>query len=190
MKQEDSDRLKNWKDRIAVMFLVQEEIQRHDKLGVFQYYYPELAATEEQVNAVEKHLGHCLDKDYRDFLMCANGWKCFNQNVSLFSTGDLEGSSLMDYALEMLETMDMEYPIGYTGFSKEELLPIAATKEDKDLYVITRATSHQPGVVIWFAGEEVERYPNFEEFILAITDYNRANIKWLDEWLKERGYEA
>lgn len=176
MKYENSDSLKVWKDRIAVMFLVQEEIQWLDKSGIWEYYYPELAATTKQLDSVEAYLGHCLDKEYRDFLMCSNGWKCFVQNINLFGTDDFMGSDLMNYALQMLDVMDDAYPLKYTGFSKEELLPIAATFEDKDLHVITRATSHQPGVVIWFAGQEIERYPSFEEYFLAMTDYKRLEI--------------
>ncbi len=98
----------SWKDKIAVMFLVQNEIQRLDKSGIWKYYYPELAATEEQLAAVEAHLGHKLDKDYRDFLLCANGWKGFIQTINLFGTGDLMGSSLMDYAMTMLGILDDE----------------------------------------------------------------------------------
>lgn len=172
--------LKEWQDRIAVRFLVKEEIQRLDKLGMWQYYYPELAATEKQLAAAEAHLGHRIDKSYRDFLLCANGWKWFIHTVNLFGTGDLIGSSLMGYALEMLDVMDDAFPISESsGFSKEELLPIAATFEDREIHVITRATSCQPGVVIWFSGQEIERYPNFEEYYLTMTDYNRLEIDWL-----------
>jgi len=173
------DRLKDWKDRIAVMFLVQEEIQRYDTRGLFQYYYPELAATEEQLNEVEAYLGHALDPDYRDFLACANGWKCFIQTVNLFGTDDLMGSELMNHALAMLDVIDGAYPISQSsGFTKEELLPIAATFEDREIHLLTRTTSHQPGIVIWLSGYEIERYSNFEEYFLAMTDYNRHQIDY------------
>lgn len=176
MKHKESDRLKGWKDKIAVMFLVQEEIQRLDKIGLWQYYYPELAATEEQLTAVEAQLGHSIDKGYKDFLMCANGWKCFSQTINLFGTGDLMGSSLMDYALEMLCILDDENVLASSGFTKAELLPIAVTFEDRDLHVITRPTSNEPGIVIWFSGQEIERYLNFEEYFLTMADYNRLEI--------------
>jgi len=166
----------SWKDKIAVMYLVQNEIQRLDKLGIWQYYYPEIAATEKQLATVETHLGHSIDRDYRDFLLCANGWKCFTQSVNLFSTGDLTGSSLMDYAMAMLTILDEENVIKASGFTRAELLPIAATFEDRELHVITRPTSRKPGIVIWFSGEEIERFPNFKEYFLAMTDYNRLEI--------------
>jgi hypothetical protein len=177
MKHKEPDKLKDWKDRIAVMFLVQNEVQRLDKLGIWQYYYPELAATEEQLAVTEAYLGHSIDKNYRDFLLCANGWKCFTQSVNLFGTGDLMGSDLMDYAMTMLGILDDENVLEASGFTKEELLPIAATFDDRELHVMTRTTSQQPGLVIWFSGEEIDRFPNFEEYFLAMTDYNRLEIE-------------
>lgn len=176
MSHKNDDRLKIWKDRIAVMYLVKEKIQSLDRSGIWQYYYPEVAATKEELANAETHLGYELDKYYKDFLMCANGWKCFIQSVNLFGTYDLMGSDLMNQALKTLDVMDDAYPLKYTGFSKEDFLPIAATFEDKDLHVITRTTSSNPGVVIWFAGQEIERYPNFEEYFLAMIDYNRLEI--------------
>jgi hypothetical protein len=166
MINEKSDKLKIWQDRIAIMFLIQEEIQKLDKVGLWQYYYPELAATEQQLIVAESHLGHTIDDYYRDFLMCANGWKSFSQTINLFGSEDLMGSDLMNYALDILNVMDNAYSFEYTGFSKEDFLPIAATYEEKDLYVITRPTSRQPGIVIWFSGQEIERYQNFEEYFL------------------------
>ena len=177
MKHKIPENLKFWQDHIAVLFLVQEEMRRLDKLGVWQYYYPELAATEEQLVVVEAYLGHPIDKSYRDFLLCANGWKGFIQTVDLFGTGDLMGSGLMDYANAMLEILDNENVIESSGFLITDLLPIAATTKDKHLFVITHSNSSQPGIVIWFINEEIERFLNFEEYFLAMTDYNRLEIE-------------
>ena len=165
MKDEKESNLKDWKDKISVMVLVKQEIQRLDKMGIWPHYLPEIAAIEEQLASAEKYLGHSIDKDYREFLMCANGWKGFLHTIDLFGTGDLIGSSLMDYVLRNLDVMDDAAKLSETsGFLKEELLPIAATREDIDLFVITRETSSHPGIVIWFAGGEVEKFPNFKEF--------------------------
>ncbi|MDR3053623.1 MAG: SMI1/KNR4 family protein [Coriobacteriales bacterium] len=180
MSSEATSDLKPWQDNIAVHFIVQEEMQKHDKLPLWQYCYPELAATEEQIAEVERHLGYPLDQGYRNFLRCANGWKCFTQDIYLFGTFDLLGSDLMRTTLEMLDIMDDAFPlVDDTGFFKEELLPIAASTVAKDLHVITKPTAHEPGIVIWFAGQEIERYPNFEEYFLTMTDYNREEINAL-----------
>ncbi|MDR2157162.1 MAG: SMI1/KNR4 family protein [Clostridiales Family XIII bacterium] len=185
-----SDRLKYWKDQIAVLYLVQNEVQRLDQLGLYEYYYPELAATEAQLTAVEAHLGHRLDQDYRDFLLCANGWKGFIQDFNLFGTGDLMGSALMDDAMLTLQIYDEEHVLEASGFTKAELLPIAAAPFGKDLFTIARPTSRQPGVVVWFAGEEIERRPDFREYFLAMTDYNRLEIEGFKKDIAERERQA
>lgn len=167
MEHEKAVNLKAWKDKIAVLFLVQEEIQRLDKSGIWQSYYPELAATEEQLAAVKEHLGHPIDKSYRDFLKCAYGWKCFTQTVNLFGTEDLMGSSLMNYALEALDFMDDAFSISESsGFSKEELLPLAATFEDRELHVITRPTSNHPELLFGFLVKKLKDILTLESISL------------------------
>jgi hypothetical protein len=189
MNDEKADRLKYWKDQITVMHLVQNEVQRYDELGLYEYYYPELAATEEQLVTVEAYIGHSIDNDYRDFLLCANGWKWFTQSVNLFGTGDLEGSALMGRAMETLEILDDEKVLKVTEFTKAELLPIAASFEARDLFVITRPMSREPGVVIWFPGGEIEMYQNFKEYFLAMVDYNRYGIESFKKDIEERKHE-
>lgn len=63
--------------------------------------------------------------------------------------------------------------INSSGFKREELLSIAVSDSDKDMFVISNLKSNNPGIVIWFAGEEIERYISFDEFFLAMIDYNR-----------------
>jgi hypothetical protein len=133
-----------WEDRIAVTFIVKQELRRVDLQELWPFYYPEVAATEEQLAAAEGCLGHAIDEGYRGFLARANGWKGFSQTANLFGTEDLMGSALMGHAMEQLEGMDADYPFERdTGFSREELLPIAANFEDRELHVIPRPTSRR-----------------------------------------------
>jgi len=185
MSQEIPAHLKVWQDRIAVMFLVREEMRRLDTLGLNEYFYPELAATEEQLVAVETHLGEPLNSGYRDFLLCANGWRGFFFSLQLFGTEDLMGSKLMNLALEALGYVDDAMPLFKDlGFAKEDLLPIAASFIERQMHVITRSTSHQPGKIIWFDCGEVESYLSFEDYFLAMTDYNREDLKDLPEQIE------
>ena len=66
-----------------------------------------------------------------------------------------------------------------SAVKRTDLLPISATRLDKDLFVITRPPSPNPGSVIWFAGEEVERFVTFDEFFLAMVEYSRRDVEWL-----------
>jgi hypothetical protein len=38
-----------------------------------------------------------------------------------------------------------------------------------------------PGVVIWFAGEEIDRFFDFDEFFLAMVEYNRRELEDMKE---------
>jgi hypothetical protein len=169
----------SWEDRIAVTFIVKQELRRVDLQGLWPFYYPEVAATEEQLAAAEGCLGHAIDEGYRGFLARADGWKGFIRALDLFGTEDLMGSALMGHAMGQLEVIDGEGPLEQEiGFTLGELLPIAANFEDRELHVITRPTSRKPGVVIWFDGQEIERYPSFLEYYLAMADYDRYGIEY------------
>jgi len=167
---------KEWRDNIVVMVYVKQELMKLDVNRIWPHHLPELAASEEDLKKTEVYLGHKIDNKYREFLTMADGWKGFYHTVDLFGTKDLQGSPLMQYSLSLLNAIEDDV-IETTGFSREDLLPIAATEFDKDLFVMSRPTSHIPGTVIWFAGEEIDRYPDFTEYFLAIIDYNRLLVK-------------
>lgn len=42
---------------------------------------------------------------------------------------------------------------------------------------MTKEDTKNPGVVIWFAGEEIDRFTSFKEYFLAMMDYNRLDLK-------------
>ncbi len=165
-----------WRDRVASMIYVKQELMKLDVDGIWPHHLPELAGSEETLRKTEAYLGYEIDQDYREFLKMANGWKGFLQTVNLFGTQELSDGSLMQYAQSLLGVVEDDV-IKSTGFRREEFLPIAATKYDKDLFVMTRPTSRSPGTVIWLAGEEIDRYPNFTEYFLAMIEYNRLLVK-------------
>lgn len=167
---------KEWQDHIVTMVYVKQELLKLDIEKIWPHHLPELAATEEMLSRTEEFLGFEIDRDYREFLRMANGWKGFLQTIDLFGTQELSGSPIMQYAQSLLGFVEDDV-IASTGFTREELLPIAATPYDKDIFVMTRSTSNSPGIVIWLAGEEIDRYPNFTEYFLAMIDYNRMLIE-------------
>ncbi len=167
--------MSSWKDHIAIMHLVKQELIKRDRDQLWPHHLPEVGATEEQLQAAEKALGFPLDPQYREFLMHADGWRGFLQTVDLFGTGQLTRSGVMDDAMELLDSIEPDVLKG-SGFAKEDLLPIASTASDKDLFVIALQGSPSPGTVIWFAGEEIDRFESFEEYFLAMNDYNREEV--------------
>ena len=50
---------------------------------------------------------------------------------------------------------------------------------DLDLLVMQRRSAAEPGTVVWFAGAEVDRYPTFDDFFLAVIEYNVREIEHL-----------
>jgi hypothetical protein len=167
----------DWKDRIAVMALVKQRLAEVDTGRLWEYHLPRVAASEERLQQVEAHLGEALDPSYRAFLRHADGWPAFYQAVDLFGSAELLGSERFQHAEEMLGYLGQEQPA--TSGTDSGLLPVAASPVDLDLFVMTRRSSPHPGTVIWLAGSEIDRFPSFDEYFLAMIDYNRAEIQGL-----------
>ena len=69
----------------------------------------------------------------------------------------------MDYAQMLLKAID-DVVLEGSGVLRHELLPIAVSKFDRDLFVLCLPSSSRPGEIIWFAGEEIDRFENFDEY--------------------------
>jgi hypothetical protein len=164
----------DWKQRIGVMALVKQKLAEVDTEGLWEHHLPRVAASEERLREVEEHLGEPLDPSLRGFLRHADGWPSFFQTVDLFGSDDFLGSDLFRHAQEMLGFLELEQPAAAGPL--EGLLPIAASRVDLDLFVMTGRSVSRPGTVIWLAGSEIDRYPSFDEYFLAMIDYNRAEV--------------
>jgi len=167
----------DYDELIATMILVKQEIQKFDKEELWEYYLPEIAASEDAIIRTESLQGFSIDSNYKAFLKHADGWLRFYQSVDLFGTKELNDSLKMNYANNILNAIE-DSVLDNSGFLRDQLLPIAATSIDKDLFVITKPNSLKPGIVIWFAGDEIDRFESFTEFFLAMTDYNREELKY------------
>lgn len=170
----------NWPEEIVKLVIVKQALAEIDSAGLFPFYLPGVAAEESSVGAVELHFKSGIDTKYAGFLRYANGWRGVFQSVDLFGTDDLLGSEKMVAAKEMLKYID-DGVILSAGFSREDLLPIAASSLDKDLFVIAKPGSASPGEVLWLAGDLVDRFESFDEFFLSMVDYNRADVSFLRE---------
>lgn len=166
----------DYKIAIGRAWLVKQAMMELDKKKIWPYHLPELAATSDQIMKAEQHLGHSLDPRYKAFLKCANGWQAFYQTVDLFGTQDLIGGARNAAGEFILSFLDDDV-LNKSNTTRADLLPIAATSLDRDLFTMTRPTSKTPGIVIWFAGEEIDRFPNFDEFFLAMLEYNRKELQ-------------
>ena len=167
----------DWKRELVIAHLVKQKIAEVDVEGLWENTLPEVASTEEQLLALESELQHSLDPEHRQFLLHADGWQAFMQRVDILGATDLVGGNRRDRAEELLGSLEDLKSL--CGFSRSELLPIAVSSEDIDVMVLARPSSAQPGKVFWLAGAVVEHFEGFNEWFLAMVDYNRYEYQRL-----------
>ena len=163
----------SWEDRLGMLLMVRGDMYTVDVNQLWEYHVPEPAAAEHEVLFVQDKLGVKLSQDYIDFLCHANGWKCFYQRVDLFGTYDLCGDLLCSaYRMLNIELMSN----GELHDFGQSLLPVALSRDDKDLFVLVVAEGESFGSVFWLAGGEVERFASFADFFDAMIEYNNADL--------------
>jgi hypothetical protein len=109
-------------------------------------------------------------------LLHANGWPAFYQAVDLYGTGDLLGNMRGIRGAEMLSFIEGSV-LAESGLRREDLLPIAVSSTDLDLFVMVKHSAKKRGMVVWFAGYEVDRFQDFSEFFSAMVEYNRQEVR-------------
>jgi hypothetical protein len=168
----------DWKKCIVELVLVKQKLAELDVAGLWENRLPGIAATETKLRDVERHLNETLDPAYRDFLLHADGWPALYQSIDLFGSHDLMGGDRFRHATEMLSYVEDDVLVA-GGLQRDELLPIAASSVDLDLFVMTKRSAGKSGSVIWLAGSEIDRFSNFVDYFLAMIDYNRLEIQHL-----------
>lgn len=167
-----------WPERLVQMALIRQAIDDLDRGRLWEYRLPRAAATEEQLRDVEKALGEPLDPAYRRFLSFAAGWPAFYQMVDLFGPEELLEGPRRRAAAERLGHIETSV-LKAAEVRREELLPIAVSRDDLDLFVIARRSAKTPGEVLWLAGDLIDRYVTFDDYFLAMMDYNRRELERL-----------
>jgi hypothetical protein len=116
-------------------------------------------------------LGFPLHPQHRQFLLHANGWHAFVHDIDVFGVEDFLGGPRAGAAVELIESL--EDLASLCGFGQDDLLPIAVNMTSIDVIVLTRPHTETPGKVFWLAGGVVDQFPDFQEWFLAMVDYNR-----------------
>ncbi len=163
------------------MVVAKKVLAEWDRDGIFPNHLPELAAEPEAIESAEAALGVVLDGEHRRFISFADGWKCFHQKVSLFGTqelvdGPLRAAALQsfEYAPELLE----DY-----GWSPALLLPIAASLEQADVFVMPVGDRGRVDPrVHWLAeGELIDTFETFGQFFVSMIDHTTYRVAKLRE---------
>lgn len=169
---------RDWRPEIVRMVQVKQALSEADLQGLWEFHLPRVAATAEDLKRVETALGVRLDSEYREFMTYADGWPAIFQSVDLFGTEDLIGGPRMMLAKQAVASLEAS-ALGQSGLSGAQLLPIAATGVDLDIFLSPVVDGLQQPAVIWFAGSEVDRFATFRDFILAMLEYNTRELKML-----------
>ena len=172
--------MEDWRREIITLCLVKKRLAKVNtgRTPSWPFCYPENPAPEEDLRSFDLTLGSRLDPCYRAFLSHANGWVGFFQRNDLFGTSDLLGGSKNDKARELLASIDNIAEM--TGYEKSDLLPIAVSQFEINVFLLTKPSSKTPGKVLWLAGGLIDVYPHFDKFYLAMIDYNRREIQRFD----------
>jgi hypothetical protein len=160
----------DWADAISRMVAAQRQVHGIDRERLWRHELPAPPASRELLGLVERRRGITLDSQYAEFLVHADGWPAFMQDVDLFGTSDLLGEPF-DEAVQLLSTLEPEV-VDASALDVAWLIPIGASRTDMDLFVMRQAEGSAPTPVIWLAGLEVERYVSFEEFFQAMIEEN------------------
>lgn len=175
----------DWRLDIVTAVAVDQALMRVDVDELWEYSLPELRASEQEIADTEDRLDYKLPGEYRSFLLYADGWKYFLQNVSVFGTSDLLGGELHDQAEELLEVAKEVLPP--LEYDLDCFFPIAASMTQIDLFVIGKVGSPWEGQVIWIAGDIIDEYESFLEYFRSMVAYNKKQAK---DFAEEYGIEG
>jgi hypothetical protein len=167
--------MRDWRPEIVRLVGIKQAIDDADTAGLWEYHLPKVGASDEDLEATEQHLGIRLDPDYRAFLGYANGWPSFIQSVDLFGTDDLRGGPRFDLANQMLDAVE---PVVFeqSRLERGAVLPIAASTVELDMFVMPVVDDQQVPPVVWLAGYEIDRFPTFDDYVLAMIEYNEREL--------------
>lgn len=167
--------IEDWRPPIIEMVTTKQALAAWDPIGLFPNHLPEVAAAEESIREAEQKLGVELDQEHRRFLGFANGWKCFYQDVTLFGTGELVSGPLRDSALESFEYAPEL--IQDLGREPKSLLPIAASLEQADVFVMLIDDGTVGRQVLWLAeGELIDTFETLGQYFVSMIDYTKRRI--------------
>jgi len=141
----------------------------HDMHQSLPWFLPKVGAKSESITQAEDAIGASFSDEYRGFLSLANGWRGFYVTTDLFGTDEfLSGRAHL--VRKQIEVRSYAEDI---GIHLGDLIPIGASEAALDLFLLVSSASRvEPGKVLWWAGEEIERYPSFGAFFAAMVNYN------------------
>ena len=165
-----------WPDYIGWGWMIVQARMEADWTGLWDYAMPNPKASEETVARAEARLGFRLPESYRGFLLAADGWPCFFQDMTIFSTSDLLGGELHEAGQTQLELEECVEAMAAGGVIAADHFPVAASLESIDVALMGKPGTPAAGTVSWVRGEVIERYDDFLDYYLSMMELNKLDI--------------
>jgi len=162
-----------WPNYIGWGWMIVQARMEADWTGLWDYAMPNPKASEETVARTEAQLGFRLPESYRGFLLAADGWPCFFQDMTIFSTSDLLGGELHKAGQIQLELVECVEAMAAGGVIAADHFPVAASLESIDVALMGRPGTPAEGTVSWTRGEVIERYDDFLDYYLSMMELSK-----------------
>ena len=162
-----------WPNYIGWGGMIVQTRMEADWKGIWNYAIPHLHATEEIMARTEAQLGFRLPESYRGFLLAADGWPYFFQDMTIFSTSDLLGGELRRLGGVQLELEECIEAMASDGVIAADHFMVAAAQGSIDIVLMGRPGTPAEGTASWVRGEVLGRYDDLLDYYLSMMEYNK-----------------
>ena len=164
-----------WPDYIGWGWMINQARMEADWKGLWDYAMPNPKASEETVARAEARLGFRLPESYRGFLLAADGWPCFFQDMTAFSTSDLLGGELHEAGQTQLELEECVEAMAAGGVIAADHFTVVASRESIEIALMGKPGTPAEGTVSWVRGEVMQRYDDFLDYYLSMMELNKLD---------------
>ena len=164
-----------WPDYIGWGWMIVQARMEADWTGLWDYAMPNPKASEETVARAEARLGFRLPESYRGFLLAADGWPCFFQDMTIFSTSDLLGGELHKAGQIQLELEVCVEAMAAGGVIAADHFTVVASRESIEIALMGKPGTPAEGTVSWVRGEVMQRYDDFLDYYLSMMELNKLD---------------
>ena len=164
-----------WPDYIGWGWMIVQARMEADWTGLWDYAMPNPKASEETVARAEARLGFRLPESYRGFLLAADGWPCFFQDMTIFSTSDLLGGELHKAGQIQLELDECVEAMAAGGVIAADHFTVVASRESIEIALMGKPGTPAEGTVSWVRGEVMQRYDDFLDYYLSMMELNKLD---------------
>lgn len=137
---------------------------------------PNPKASEKTVARAKTRLGFRLPESYRGFLLAADGWSCFFQDMMIFSTSDPLGGELHKAGQIQLELEECVKVTAAGGVIAADHFTVVASRESIEITLMEKPGTPAEGTVSWVRGEVMQRYDDFLDYYLSMMELNKLDI--------------